>query len=477
VVAQPVVEEPVAEEAVAEDAAVPDETVDAGPQADEHVDPTAEDEAPPTETPGTGDAEPVDEVEQAEPDEGGDQPDEEHHDVGEPDEPGPSDAGAAEHEGDEPEREGDEAEPDEVDQAEPERDEGDEADQAEPGQDEGDQVEPEQDAPDDGEPRDEVEPAPDRRTDAPQTAGAGGRAEDDTDDDAVAEDVETEAVPAEPETSPDERAVVDAGAAENADVDEPVAPAEAEGTPGPVKDPRGAWRRLLLAGSPRATRANVLALVLAGTLGFAIIAQVRQTSIQGLENLREDELVRIFAGVDQDGERLADDIRGLESSLQLLQSQSTNDAEAQRAAQERLDALGILAGTAPARGPGIVLTIRDPDLEVTSPVILDAIQELRDAGAEAIQIGDQRVVASTWFSQTDAGISVSGTELRPPYVIRAIGDGNTLAGAMEIPGGVSATVRRAGGETDVQIRDELDVGALLTLTPPQYAQPVPTSTP
>ena len=110
-------------------------------------------------------------------------------------------------------------------------------------------------------------------------------------------------------------------------------------------------------------------------------------------------------------------------------------------------------------------------------MILDAIQELRDAGAEAIQIGDQRVVASTWFSQTDAGISVSGTELRPPYIIRAIGDGNTLAGAMEIPGGVSATVRRAGGETDVQIRDELDVDALLTLTPPQYAQPVPTSTP
>ena len=58
---------------------------------------------------------------------------------------------------------------------------------------------------------------------------------------------------------------------------------------------------MLRAGSPRLTRANVLAMVLAGALGFAIIAQVRQTSIQGLENLREDELVRIFAGVEQMG--------------------------------------------------------------------------------------------------------------------------------------------------------------------------------
>ena len=187
--------------------------------------------------------------------------------------------------------------------------------------------------------------------------------------------------------------------------------------PGPARDPQHAWRRLLLAGSPRRTRANLLAMVLAGALGFAIIAQVRQTSIEGLENLREDELVRIFAGVDQDGDRLADEIRGLESSLELLQSQSTNEAEAERAAQQRLDALGILAGTAPATGPGIVLRVSDPEGKVTSSVMLDTIQELRDAGAEAIQIGDVRVVADTWFAPADGGLSVSGTVVRPPYVV------------------------------------------------------------
>ena len=60
------------------------------------------------------------------------------------------------------------------------------------------------------------------------------------------------------------------------------------------------------------TRANVFAALLAIVLGFALATQVQQTSSEGLENLREDELVRIFAGVDQDGDRLADEIRGLE---------------------------------------------------------------------------------------------------------------------------------------------------------------------
>ncbi len=92
-------------------------------------------------------------------------------------------------------------------------------------------------------------------------------------------------------------------------------------------------------------------------------------------------------------------------------------------------------------------------------------------------MGDVRVVADTWFTQADEGLSVSGTVVRPPYTIRAIGDSNTLAGAMEIPGGVTATVRRAGGETDIEIRDEVEVDALLTISPPQYARPVPTPTP
>ncbi len=247
--------------------------------------------------------------------------------------------------------------------------------------------------------------------------------------------------------------------------------------PQPPDDARHAWARLRRAGSPRPSRSNLLAMLLALALGFAIIAQVRQTSLQGLDTLREDELVRIFADVDQDGERLSSEVRDLQGSLDLLKSRSTSEQEAQRAAQERLAALGILAGTAPAEGPGVVLRIDDPQLAVKQIVLLDAIQELRDAGAEAIQVGDVRVVASTWFADDDSGISVSGSLVRPPYVIRAIGDSATLAGAMEIPGGVTATVRRVGAQATVDVRDQVEVDALLSVTAPQYARPVPTPSP
>ncbi|HYN30627.1 MAG TPA: DUF881 domain-containing protein [Dermatophilaceae bacterium] len=253
--------------------------------------------------------------------------------------------------------------------------------------------------------------------------------------------------------------------------DRPVPPAPPP--PGPDGSP---WRRLLRAGRVRATKANALATVLAVALGFGIVVQVRQTSSQGLETLREDELVRVLDTVDQEGARLGTEVRDLELSRDRL-SAGTGDEAARKAAQERLDSLGILAGTVPATGPGIVLTIRDPKGEVTAPLLLDALQELRDAGAETVQINDVRVVASTYFTDVDGGIEISGRAVSSPYVVTAIGEGTTLASAMEIPGGVSESVRRVGGEVAVDIEKKVEVTALHTVSPPQYARPVPNPSP
>lgn len=257
---------------------------------------------------------------------------------------------------------------------------------------------------------------------------------------------------------------------------EPAELTAAEQSPAGDVVARKAWSRLKRAGRPRPTKANVLATMLALGLGFAIAAQVHQTSIAGLEDLREDELIRILDTVDQDGNRLAEEIQTLQISREKLLSDTTSLTEAQKAAQQRLDSLGILAGTVPARGPGIVLTIRDPQHGVTAPLLLDTLQELRDAGAEAVEINDIRVVANTYFTDHEGGIEISGKPVNAPYVVTAIGDGSTLASAMEIPGGVTNSVRSVGGEAGVEAKDDVEVSALQSVSEPQYARPVPSPT-
>lgn len=243
------------------------------------------------------------------------------------------------------------------------------------------------------------------------------------------------------------------------------------------EDTSGSWSRLLRMARPRATRANAFAALLAIVLGFAIATQVQQTNQSGLEQLREDELVRILDDVSQEQDRLASDSRELETSRDRLVSGVDSSAEALKSAQERLDTLGILTGTLPASGPGIVININDPDRKVTAARLLDALQELRDAGAEAVQIGDVRVVAGTWFADVDGAIEVGGERVEPPYVITAIGDPATMASAMEIPGGVSESVRGDGALPSVRQSESLAVTALHSLSEPRYARPVPAPSP
>jgi uncharacterized protein YlxW (UPF0749 family) len=245
----------------------------------------------------------------------------------------------------------------------------------------------------------------------------------------------------------------------------------------PDEPARSAWARLWRAGQPRATRAQALAALLTLALGFAVVTQVRQTQQEGLSTLRETDLVRILDDVGQREARLEADSRQLAATQQRLQSGSDSSQAALDAAQSRLDTLGVLTGTKPASGPGIRLVINDPKGKVTAAMLLDALQELRDAGAEAVQLGSVRVVASTSFEDSGSsaapGVTVDSSLLHPPYTFLAIGDPQTMAAALDIPGGVLETLRQQDADGTVTNEDQVEITALHSISPPRYARPAP----
>jgi len=260
---------------------------------------------------------------------------------------------------------------------------------------------------------------------------------------------------------------------------EPADPADPLDPPGPA-DPVDPVDR---ADSPRGPRlwppgrGQVLVAVLLAVLGFAVVVQTRQTREDGLQSLRQSDLVRIFDNLQQQSTRLDEEAQRLEREQLELRSGTDRTAAAEAAARRRLEVLGILAGTLPATGPGIRLRITDPDNRVTAAMLIDTVQELRDAGAEAIQVGPVRVVANTSFVDGPDGVVADGTELRPPYEFVAIGDPATMKSALDIPGGVLETLRSGGAEGVVDTGTSLTVSALRQVKAPQYARPAPARSP
>ncbi|MDC5695664.1 DUF881 domain-containing protein [Intrasporangium calvum] len=311
---------------------------------------------------------------------------------------------------------------------------------------------------------------PTSETDSEDDAAGGTAAGDAPVEDHHAPETEDGGGAPEPDADPDAPGSV------SVPQDEPVEPTTASAGPQRVPpghvEGRAAWRRLLLMSKPRTTKANVLGAILAIALGVAIATQVQLTNNRGLAELSQSDLIRLLDDISSRSSRLDQQIHELETTRDRLLSGTGNAGEALEQAQRRADTLGILAGTIGAQGPGITVSITDPDRGVSGPVILDLIQELRDAGAESIEVGGVRVVASSYVGDSGGDLSVDGQPLRRPILVKAIGDPNTLASAMTIPGGIVETIRLKGANASVSEVKSVTITSIHTPVEPVHAEPV-----
>ncbi|MGO0062060.1 DUF881 domain-containing protein [Brevibacillus fluminis] len=149
--------------------------------------------------------------------------------------------------------------------------------------------------------------------------------------------------------------------------------------------------------------------------------------------------------------------RKLEQQMIDLQRQVAKREEAmakrQSAAADilsQLEAARMMAGVVPVQGPGLVVTMKDNQNAASSRDISNfivheqdvrlVVNELRAAGAEAISINGQRLVANSAIRCVGPTIIVNGIKSAAPFVITAIGDPSTLDNALNLPGGVLQTL-------------------------------------
>jgi len=157
-----------------------------------------------------------------------------------------------------------------------------------------------------------------------------------------------------------------------------------------------------------------------------------------------------------------------------------------QAAVAKMDQTALLAGATEVQGPGIVVTLRDSS--TTSPLapvyvreqsivhdtdILQVVNELRAAGAEAVSVNDQRLVATSPIRCIGPAIHVNGASLAPPYLVRAIGDPEALQEALKFSHGIYETLQNAGsGMIDISKSSQVVIPAYQGGAATHYAQPV-----
>ena len=125
----------------------------------------------------------------------------------------------------------------------------------------------------------------------------------------------------------------------------------------------------------------------------------------------------------------------------------SGENETQDALLKELSKARYISGLNAVKGPGLILILNDstkptqpgedPNLYVIHDEdLLKVINELRAAGAEAISINEQRLLATSEIRCVGPLIQVNGNRLAPPFAISAIGDANLLESSLRMKGGV-----------------------------------------
>lgn len=232
-----------------------------------------------------------------------------------------------------------------------------------------------------------------------------------------------------------------------------------------------ARRRLLRALRPRFNRAQIIVALLCFGLGFALVVQVQQNQAENLGSLRQSELVRLLDEVTNQSNNLASTERELRRTRDELLSGSDSARTALEATSEQVTRQAILAGTVPVNGPGVTVKLTDRAGDIDALVLLEVVQELRNAGAEAIDVNGQRLGTSSWFLDSEDGIVLDGSSLESPYEFTAIGESSTISAALEMPGGVLTGIRSRGATATLDAEDYVEIDSIREPSDPKFATP------
>jgi uncharacterized protein YlxW (UPF0749 family) len=242
------------------------------------------------------------------------------------------------------------------------------------------------------------------------------------------------------------------------------------------RDPQTGRDRLLNALRKPGSRGQLTAAVLLAIVGFASVVQVQATEEDDVyAGMRQEDMLQLLDSLAAASQRAENEIAELEQTRTSLRNNTESRQAALESARQQANVLGILAGTLPAVGPGVAVTVEDPTGAVGIDQLLNGLEELRDAGAEAIEINDTvRVVAQTSLEDSENGVLVDGQQLSAPYTIEAIGDSHTLARAMDFDGGLTEEIETVGGKVRIEEVNTVEIATTREPGQSEYAEPAET---
>lgn len=203
------------------------------------------------------------------------------------------------------------------------------------------------------------------------------------------------------------------------------------------------------------TRAGALTVaVVALFLGVLVVSQFRsrEAFTRTLQQETPETLTTLIADLSDRNRQLRDEIFELRFRIDQARSSIAGGRGALEETERELARLEVFSANSPVTGPGIAVRIDGP---FDDRALSDLVNELRNAGAEAIAVNDARVGPRTWFGPaTERALTVDGGRVVGPWTVRAIGDSDVLFVGLTRTGGIVGQFELIYGSTSFSVTRE-----------------------
>ena len=175
--------------------------------------------------------------------------------------------------------------------------------------------------------------------------------------------------------------------------------------------------------------AVTICLVTVALIQFKTVEKVNQTDI---ENMRESELREQISTWKSKYEEVNEKLADTNSKIEEYNSKIESNEESSELLDEELKKSKLILGTTDITGDGVVITLTDKqEHPIEASDLVELINELRFAGAEAISINGVRIINMTDIVDIDTYILVKPSQrLVSPYIVKAIGNQTYLTSTL-----------------------------------------------
>lgn len=214
--------------------------------------------------------------------------------------------------------------------------------------------------------------------------------------------------------------------------------------------------------------------ILCFILSFAITVQLKVTNTSESTSSKTKEIDNLkdeIISLNNENTKLTSKLQSTTSNLEKIRDEAAENDISTMEKSELIKKYITVIGYTDVSGEGISIEYIPTKNQYKADIakdLRDIVNELKNAGIEAIAINGQRLINTSSIEMVKNKIEVNDVEITAPYIIDVIGNSEMINNNLIRPGGTIENIKNTGVKINIKIKDNIQINKFSEYTTNEF---------